>query len=235
LIIDRDEGATCLAEEVSTHDVEVILSADPADALLQAGLVQPDAVLLGPDIAPLDPPTVVRALIRRSRIPVLVGVGEDDGRSVTEALAAGALACVARPYRSREILAILRSIVRDEADRQPHDPMAGHPLACLTVGPVRIDPAARNVQVRGRSIQLPPQEFRLLHLLMRNVGRVVTRDQIWAEVWGEPRPDSSNTVTVHIRRLRARLGEGPDEPVSIVTVRGMGYRLTPSPPRTDPG
>lgn len=227
LIVDPHEDAACLAEEVGAVGVETLVCADPAEALLQVGIAQPDAVLLAPDIAPLDTIAVVRALTRRSSVPVLVGVGDGDGRSAVEALAAGALACVARPFRTGEVLTILRSIRRDDESGQPSPGPQCDPNTSLTVGVLHLDMDAREARLRGRPIRLPPQELRLLHLLMRNVGRVVTREQIWAEVWGNPSGlDSSNTVTVHIRRLRARLGEGPNEAVSIVTIRGMGYRLT---------
>lgn len=226
LIVDPHEAAAGLAEEVGAVGVETLVCADPAEALLQVGIAQPDAVLLAPDITPLDTIAVVRALTRRSSIPVLVGVGDGDGRSAAEALTAGALACVARPYRTGEVLTILRSIRRDD-EGQPAPGPPCDPNTSLTVGVLHLDMDAREARLRGRPIRLPPQELRLLHLLMRNVGRVVTREQIWAEVWGNPSGlDSSNTVTVHIRRLRARLGEGPTEAVSIVTIRGMGYRLT---------
>jgi len=84
------------------------------------------------------------------------------------------------------------------------------------------------VSISGQRVRLPLREFQLLHFLMANADRVVTRYQIVAAVWkGE---DHSNTVNVHIRRLRARLGDDPNHPRVIVAVRGIGYRLIPPQP-----
>jgi DNA-binding response OmpR family regulator len=97
----------------------------------------------------------------------------------------------------------------------------------VRVGALRLDPATMEADLHGRRVPLPPREFRLLHLLMTNAGQVLTRDQIRAAVWGGTDGDASNTITVHIQRLRARLGDD-----LIQTVRRLGYRLVPPPKRT---
>ncbi|GAA1027519.1 hypothetical protein GCM10009557_09190 [Virgisporangium ochraceum] len=99
----------------------------------------------------------------------------------------------------------------------------------VRAGGLRLDPTAQEAELHGRRIALPPRETRLLHLLMSNANHVVTREQIRETVWGADEHNSSNTITVHIQRLRARLGEDPD---IIQTVRRLGYRLVPPPRRT---
>jgi len=98
----------------------------------------------------------------------------------------------------------------------------------VRAGALRLDPAAQEAELHGRRIPLPPRETRLLHLLMVNANHVVSREQIEETVWGAGERSSSNTVTVHIQRLRARLGEDPG---IIQTVRRLGYRLVPPPRR----
>lgn len=95
----------------------------------------------------------------------------------------------------------------------------------VRAGALRLDPAAQEAELHGRRIALPPRETRLLHLLMVNANHVVSREEIQETVWGAgERP--SNTITVHIQRLRTRLGGSPD---IIQTVRRLGYRLVPPP------
>jgi DNA-binding response OmpR family regulator len=101
----------------------------------------------------------------------------------------------------------------------------------VRAGALRLDPAAQEAELHGRRIALPPRETRLLHLLMTNANHVVSREEIQETVWGAgERP--SNTITVHIQRLRSRLGEDPE---IIQTVRRLGYRLVPPPRRAKAG
>lgn len=218
LICDPDrQAAEALAEQLRARQIDVICCDDPAEALVQAGAMLPDAVLTAATVPPMDGATIARALNRRGHIPTLVGVGGGEGEQAGQALVAGARACVPRPYKAADILPLLRAISPDTAaDIQP----------VIEVGTLTLDPAAHEVTLRGRKVALPLREFQLLHLLMLHAGRVVTRHQINQLVWaGEG--EGSNTVNVHIRRLRARLGDNQKEPFIIIAVRGMGYRLDP--------
>lgn len=218
LILDPNlEAAETLAAQLRLRQIDVICSSDPAEALIQAGALIPDAVLTAATIAPMDGASIARALSRRGAIPTLVGIGQDDGEHAGAALLAGARVCVPRPYRAADILPLLQGISPDTA---------AHIVPSIEVGRLVLDPAAHEVILRGRKVILPLREFQLLHLLMMHAGRVVTRHQISQLVWaGET--EGSNTVNVHIRRLRARLGDDQKNPFIIVAVRGMGYRLDP--------
>ncbi|WP_443045440.1 winged helix-turn-helix domain-containing protein [Streptomyces sp. NBC_00259] len=146
--------------------------------------------------------------------PVLVGAGPDGVAEATAAVAAGAVAFVARPYRAEEILPLLT------AGRATGDGSADP----LVVGDIELDPAGFHVYVRGRSLQLPVREFMLLRYLMERAGRVVSREELILALWGAERL-GSNTLTVHIRRIRSRLSEGASSCCTIDAIRGMGYRL----------
>jgi two-component system, OmpR family, response regulator RegX3 len=88
------------------------------------------------------------------------------------------------------------------------------------------------VRVRGEPLQLPPKEFALLELLVRNAGRVLTREILIDRIWGSDYVGDTKTLDVHVKRLRGRLEEDPHDPRLIVTVRGVGYKFadTPAPP-----
>ncbi|MGI5151353.1 response regulator transcription factor [Plantactinospora sp. CA-294935] len=216
LIVDPDTvGSKAVAAALQDRQIDVVCTDDPADAMLQAGALLPDAVLTAAQVPPMSGSAIARALHTHGCIPTLVGVGEHDGPEASLALALGATACVPRPYRVADILPILRSISPETAaDFQ----------AAIQVGALRLDPAAVEVRLRGRRIDLPLREFQLLHLLMLHAGRVVTRAQINQLVWSRD-DEASNTLNVHIRRLRTRLGDDLRDPKIIISVRGLGYRL----------
>ncbi len=142
------------------------------------------------------------------------------------ALSSGAAACVARPYRLNELIPIMKSI-RPETIGTLEPP--------IKRGGLRLDPATLEVLLHGRSIRLPLREYELLRFFMVHADRVVTRHQIYDTVWGGPARDASNTLAVHIKRLRRRLGDGQEGSAIIVTVRGVGYRFIPPPPRPGGG
>lgn len=209
-----------LARQLTEHQIDVVTCHDAVDALLRAGILLPDAVLTAAAVPPVSGSAIARALHARTCVPIVVGVGDTDGTEATAALAAGATACIRRPYRMTEILPLLRSMRSDTAAA------FGPPVV---VGALRLDPATMQVHLGDRPLRLPLREFQLLHLLMNHAGRVVTRQQIVRLIWGGE--DASNSVNVHIRRIRAHLGDDPQRPRTIVTVRGMGYRLDPPPAR----
>jgi DNA-binding response OmpR family regulator len=221
LIADSDvDGSSALAEALAESRVSAILCADGADALLAAGTDHPDAVLAAARLPTIGGAVLARTLAARTAIPVVIVIGDGDGPEAAEALAAGARACIALPYRLPELLPLLRAIRPDSApDVQP----------LIECGGLRLDPATLEVRLHGRGIRMPMRELRLLQLLMSNADRVVTREQIRDSVWGGV--PGSNTITVHVQRLRQRLGDDHEHPRMIITVRGVGYRLVPPPRR----
>jgi DNA-binding response OmpR family regulator len=222
LVADGDEEtARALVPELAEHGIAAVVSTDGGDALLQVGQIRPDVLLVAADLPVLGGATLVRVLRRRQlQTPVLLGVGPGDAAAAVEALAAGANACVARPYRIAEVLPLV-SATRPGAGDATRS-------AVLELGGLRLDRAAHEVLLHGRTLRLPPKELDLLAYLMRHSERVVTHDEIRDQVWG-PGSGGTNTVVVHVRRLRARLGDAVGEPRILLTVRGVGYRLVAPP------
>ncbi|MDG4865420.1 response regulator transcription factor, partial [Streptomyces sp. T-3] len=140
-----------------------------------------------------------------------VGAGDEGAAEATAAVAAGAVAFVARPYRTEEILPLI-------------GPRPSDGTGTLVVGDIELDPAGFHVYVRGRQLQLPVREFMLLRYLMEHVGRVVSRAELSQALWGTDVP-ASNTLTVHVRRVRNKLRDGAGSSCAIDAIRGMGYRL----------
>jgi DNA-binding response OmpR family regulator len=205
------DAAHTVISELARQQVDVELCHTAAEALVAAGAMRPDALLVAAEPGDLPSTGVVRALTKRTTIPVIVGIGDGQGEYAEEALAAGATACVARPYRLNELVQIMRSV-------QPET---------LALGGVHLDPSSLEVVVNGGPTRLSLREYQLLRFLMQHAGRIVTRDEIYESVWGEPARDASNTLTVHIGRLRTKLGDDQKHPRIILTLRGVGYRFVP--------
>ena len=126
-----------------------------------------------------------------------------------------------KPYSARELIARIRAVLRRGVDADEGgllDPV-------LEAGPVRMDVERHVVSVNGARIQLPLKEFELLEYLMRNKGRVLTRVQLIDRVWGANYVGDTKTLDVHVKRLRSKIEADPANPVHLVTVRGLGYKL----------
>ncbi|MEW2630287.1 response regulator transcription factor [Streptomyces sp. NPDC048389] len=214
LLAEPDEKLAARAmARFAAAGVTVIACHDGAEALLQVGAQHPGAVLLGAPLPVVGAAEVTRLIGRLSPVPVIVGASPDGAEEATAALAAGAVAYVTRPYRIEEILPLLTGLTRGDGSADT-----------LVVGDIELDPAGFHVHVRGRSLQLPVREFMLLRYLMENSNRLVSRSELTQALWGTDNLDS-NTLTVHVRRVRNRLREGVGSCCTIDAIRGMGYRL----------
>jgi DNA-binding response OmpR family regulator len=214
------DTAHTVVSQLTRQHVQVELCSTAAEALVAAGAMRPDALLIAAELGDLPSTEVVRALAKRTQIPVIVGIGDDQGGRAGEVLAAGATACVARPYRLNEIVSIMRSI-RPDALGTSDQP--------IELGGIQLDPRTLEVVVRGTPTRLVLREYQLLRFLMLHADRIVTREEIYETVWGEPARDASNTLTVHIGRLRSKIGDDQKRPHIILTLRGIGYRFVAPP------
>jgi two-component system response regulator RegX3 len=127
---------------------------------------------------------------------------------------------VTKPYSARELVARIRAVLR----RQGETAQAADD-GVLEAGPVRMDVERHVVAVDGDPVSLPLKEFDLLEYLLRNAGRVLTRGQLIDRVWGSDYVGDTKTLDVHVKRLRAKIEPDPANPVHLVTVRGLGYKL----------
>jgi two-component system KDP operon response regulator KdpE len=194
-----------------------VTTADTAEAALTAAAVAPpDAVILDlvlPDGRGTD---VVRELRTWSSVPVIVlSVVGDEGDKV-EALDAGADDYVTKPFGVEELLARLRAAMRR---------VEPSPEPVRQIGALRVDLDRRAVSFGGRTIQLTPHELKLLLLLVRNEGKLLTHATILREVWGRAYADESHYLHVYVSQLRRKIEPDPARPRYILTEPGAGYRL----------
>jgi two-component system response regulator RegX3 len=198
-------------------DAEV---AGTVEQALELARRDPDLVLLDvmlPDGSGFD---VCRELRQRSQVPIimLTARGEEADRVV--GLELGADDYVVKPFSAREVVARIRAVLRRTAAPEPVDERP------VEIGEVRLDPAKREVTLRGEVLELSRKEFELLHLLMRHAGAVVTRERLIDEVWDPNWFGSTKTLDVHVSGIRRKLGDDPSEPRYVHTVRGVGFRFS---------
>jgi two-component system OmpR family response regulator len=183
-------------------------------------VVHYDAILLDRMLPDKDGIEICRALRQQGvRVPILMLTARDAVEDRVAGLDAGADDYLVKPFSLVELHARIRALSRRPTDVL--DPV-------LMQGELRLDPAARRVWRGDQEISLPNKEFRILEYLMRNAGRVLTREMIANHVWDYEFLNATNVIDVHVRMLRERLGD-PVPGGMIQTVRGAGYRISTSP------
>lgn len=195
---------------------------DALDAFADGGA---DLVLLDLMLPGLSGTEVCRRIRQRSDVPVIMLTAKDGEIDKVVGLEIGADDYVTKPYSSRELLARIHAVLRRRGAQPSVDDDD-----VLAVGPVRLDAERHVVEVAGVPTAFPLKEFELLELLMRNAGRVLTRGQIIDRVWGADYVGDTKTLDVHVKRIRAKIEEAPGNPVLLLTVRGLGYKLEDAPP-----
>ncbi len=220
IVEDEESFIEALQIGLRREGFRVEVARDGAEALEQFDLVRPDLVLLDvmlPKVSGID---VCRQLRKRTQTPIIMVTAKGAEIDTVVGLEVGADDYVTKPYRLRELVARMRAVLRrvsvDSAGELDQD--------AIVVGDVALDPDQHQVVVRGESLALPLKEFELLHLLLANVGRVLTRDTLIDRVWGSDYVGDTKTLDVHIKRLRSKIESDPSSPTRIVTIRGLGYK-----------
>jgi DNA-binding response OmpR family regulator len=194
---------------------------DGVEALRLADLHRPDLVVLDVMLPRLDGIETMRRLHQRPGPPtpviLLTARGEQSDRLL--GLRHGADDYVVKPFSPAELVARVEAVMRRASPPTDED------APPIERGPLRIEPGSRRVLLAGEEVALTQREFDLLAYLAAHPGRVFSRDQLMEAVWECPFFTDTSTVTVHIRRLRAKLGDDSAEPRFIETVWGVGYRF----------
>lgn len=159
-----------------------------------------------------------RATARTREIPILMLTARGDDADKVAGLNMGADDYITKPFSTQELLARIHAVLRRRAPEKSHD--------AVTLAGLTLDAAHHRVSFNDQPLKLGPTEFKLLHYLMKHPERVHGRDQLLNKVWGDHVFVEERTVDVHIKRLRAALGEAGD---LIETVRGVGYRISAHP------
>ena len=225
LVEDEEAFVDALTVGLGREGFIVEVARDGAEALEIFDALDPDLVLLDvmlPKVSGID---VCRELRSRSNVPIIMVTAKGSEIDTVVGLEVGADDYVTKPYRMRELVARMRSVLRRRPFDIPESQTALDLAETIRVGDVVIDRERHEVTVRGELVQLPLKEFELLSLLLTNAGRVLTRDTLIDRVWGNDYVGDTKTLDVHVKRLRSKVEIDPANPVCIVTIRGLGYKF----------
>jgi two-component system KDP operon response regulator KdpE len=198
----------------------IVESATGEDGLAQAATRSPDVVLLDIGLPDLDGFEAVRRLREWSSIPVVVLSARGQEQDKIRALDAGADDYVTKPFSMGELLARMRVALRHRARVQ-----GGMETSAVETGPLRLDPEKRFLTVGGEPVRLTPIEYRLLAVLARHAGKVLTHDMLLREVWGPGYTSQHHYLRVYMAQLRHKIEADPARPKLLLTESGVGYRL----------
>ncbi|GAC1441826.1 MAG: response regulator transcription factor [Solirubrobacteraceae bacterium] len=221
LVVDDEASVRELLTRSFTREGHgVVAVPDGEQAIDRASSEQFDVILL--DVALGAGPNghdVCRTLrARRNVVPIIMLTALDSEADAVQGLEAGADDYVTKPFGLAELRSRIRAVLRRSGPRA----LGGEVLA---VGPVRVDRGQREVTVRGELARLTFSEFELLVCLMSEPGRLFNRQELLRAMWGDSAYRDPRAIDVHIRHLREKLEERPEEPRLIITVRGAGYRF----------
>ena len=214
IIDDEAELAASMVEYLSAFDVQAVAVGSAEEGLAYLARTEPGLILLDVNLPGMNGFTFTRQVRARTQVPILFvsARGSDDDQVL--ALGVGGDDYITKPFSLAVLLAkVKRVLARETPPAAPESFDDGH---------LRIDESTGRTYVAGEELALPAMEDRLLRHLARNRGRVVTKQELFDHVWGEPMT-SDGTLNVHVRRLRARIERDPEHPAYIRTVWGRGY------------
>ena len=184
---------------------------------------RPDIVLLDLMLPGMPGTDVCREIRTIGPTPIVMVTAKDTEADKVLGLELGADDYITKPFSMRELIARVRAVLRRGGLAVEPEERA----TSVAAGPVSIDTERHEVRVRNAIVDLPPKEFALLEVLVRKVGKLMTREALITQVWGEDYYGDTRTLDVHIKRLRAKIETDPRNPSHLRTVRGLGYRFEP--------
>ena len=223
VVEDEKSFVEALKVGLDREGFDVKVAEDGLMALELFRTFKPDLILLDvmlPKISGLD---VCKEIRTESKVPIIMVTAKGEEIDTVVGLEVGADDYITKPYRLREVVARMRSLLR--RSNWSDETEAVSEGRVLTAGDVRVDTDKYQIEVRNKIVDFPLKEFELLLILLENVGRVLTRDVLIDRVWGFDYVGDTKTLDVHIKRLRAKVEKDPSKPQSIITVRGVGYKF----------
>jgi DNA-binding response OmpR family regulator len=223
LIVDDEPPIVdVLSYNLKQANYEVLVAWDGEQALDLARREQPDLVILDLMLPRLDGLEVCRILRRERDVPIIMLTARDAEVDRVVGLELGADDYVVKPFSVRELTVRVKNVLRRTAPR----PQETAPDA-IQVGALTVDAARHETYLGGVELELTTLEFELLHTLARHAGRVLSREQLLEQVWGYNYHGDLRVVDAVVKRLRAKLRQAAPDREMIITVRGVGYKLSP--------
>lgn len=220
LIEDEQEIRRFLRVSLGGQGYRLVESDTGRNGVIQAASQQPDLIILDMGLPDIDGMEVIRQVREWSHMPIIILSARGQEHQKVDALDAGADDYLTKPFSVGELVArirvALRHVVRDAGE-------SGEPVFLL--GDLRVDFACRQVFVGDEEIHLTPIEYRLLTMMIKYAGKVITHKQLLKEVWGPDSVYETHYLRVYMAQLRRKIESDPAQPRFLLTEPGVGYRL----------
>lgn len=220
LIEDEPQMRRFLRVTLQSHGYRLVEAATGQEGLMQATTRNPDIVMLDLGLPDLDGLEVTQRLREWSLVPIIVLSAREQEQDKIKALDAGADDYLTKPFGAGELLARIRVALRHKAMQH-----AGQNEPVFVLDNLRVDLSKRQVFLNDIEVHLTPIEYRLLAVLIKNAGKVVTHSQLLKEVWGPPYMNQTQYLRVYMAQLRHKLEADPARPRFFMNEPGIGYRL----------
>lgn len=223
LVVEDDRAVRNLITATldSSGSYSVLVSSNGESAIMQAASRNPDIIILDLGLPDMDGMEVIRRVRTWSNRPIIVVSARSEDKDKIDALDEGADDYLTKPFSVEELLARIRVAIR----KMKYDSRPVKDEAVFENGGMKIDYSAAQVSVDGQEVHLTPIEYKLLCLLAKNVGKVLTHHYILSQVWPNPAEADSSLVRVFMATLRKKIERDPSNPVYIQTHIGIGYRM----------
>lgn len=221
MVEDEETISNFLSTVLISNDYKVIKASNGKDAIANAASYCPDLILLDLGLPDIDGTEAIKEIRTWAATPIIVVSARGHEREKVEALDLGADDYITKPFGTSELLARIRAAIR-------HSQMivvgSNEISSKITVGSMEIDYEKRLVTIDGKAVHLTPIEYKIICLLSRNLGKVLTHDFIVKEIWG-PYSNEIQTLRVNMANIRRKIEINPAEPKYIITEVGVGYRM----------
>ncbi|MBP1778362.1 MAG: kdpE [candidate division NC10 bacterium] len=220
VIEDEPQIRRFLRAALTSQGFRLVEAANGEDGLREVATRQPDLVILDLGLPDMDGVAVIRRIREWSAVPTIILSARGQEGDKISALDAGADDYVSKPFSMGELLARIRVALRHATQLAGED---GESV--FSVGDLRVDLSKRHVYMGDREIHLTPIEYRLLAMLVKHAGKVLTHKQLLTEAWGPNQAEQAHYLRVYAAQLRRKLEKDPARPRYILTEPGVGYRL----------
>ena len=222
IIVIEDDPAIrlFLRTGLSAHGFKVFEAERGRQGIIEAGIRKPDLIILDLGLPDIDGVDVIKAIREWSVMPIIILSARSTEQHKIDALDAGADDSLTKPFGLGELLARIRVALRHSVSNPEHDQSS-----VFNSGTLKVDLLKRQVFVDDQEVHLTPIQYRLLSVLIKNAGKVLTHQYLLKEVWGPSYRDNSHYLRIYMSQLRQKLETDPTQPQYLLTESGVGYRL----------
>lgn len=224
LIVEDEDSISGIMQMIfKANDYQVVLAKSGREAMMMVTSRCPDVVILDLGLPDMDGMNIIKSIRAWSSIPIIVVSARTQERDKVEALDLGADDYITKPFGTAELLARVRTEIRHSNALVTNKSEVQEGV--FTVGNLQIDYDKRRVYVRGIDVLLTQNEYKMVSLLAKYVGKVLTYDYLMQHIWGPHAKGDNQILRVNMANIRRKIEDNPADPVYIITEMGMGYRM----------